>query len=213
METMAKIESCVLMLDIGCVDLILEMFHIFLFVVSGAHPENVLTSMQAIMTCIVDESDDIPERLVSLILASLGREKEEVSLARRRLVMNVVEQCANNLEPYVTISSGDTSTWDEQVDRRTVHEEELTFSSCTEACDDLGVSTPKYDDALTLDESPLETDIISQEVRMTEDQSSTSGIGIEREREHQLGSILMESHTICNYGRHPPAYKPVRCGT
>jgi len=50
LELMAKIESCVLMLEIGCVDLILEMFHIFLFVVSGAHPENVLTSMQAIMT-------------------------------------------------------------------------------------------------------------------------------------------------------------------
>ena len=55
LETMAKIESCVLMLDIGCADLILEMFHIFLFVVSGDHPENVLTSMQVIMNCTLDE--------------------------------------------------------------------------------------------------------------------------------------------------------------
>ena len=61
----------------------------------------------------------------------------------------------------MTISSRDASTWDEQADSRTMHEEELTPSSCTEACDDLGVSTPKYYEALTLDESPLETDIIS----------------------------------------------------
>jgi sister-chromatid-cohesion protein PDS5 len=123
LEILAKIESRVLMLDIGCSDFILEMFHIFLFIVSGDHPEYVLSSMQAIMTCILDESDDIPELLVSLILASLGREKEEISSARCRLAMNVVEQCANKIQLYVIISSGDSITWDEKADSRTVHEE------------------------------------------------------------------------------------------
>jgi sister-chromatid-cohesion protein PDS5 len=42
LETMAKIKSCVVMWDIGCHDLILEMFHIFFSVVSEAHPRNVI---------------------------------------------------------------------------------------------------------------------------------------------------------------------------
>jgi hypothetical protein len=198
LETVAKIESCILMLDIRCVNLILEMFHIFLFVVSGDHPENVSTSMQAIMTCILDESDDIPE-LVSLILASLGREKEEVSSATRRLAMNVVEQCANKLQPCVTISSGDTNTWDEKDDSRTMHEEELISSSYTEGCDDLGVSTPKCNEALTPDESPLETNIISQELHMTEDQSSTTDTREHSYREpQQLAMQLKVSEDMCN---------------
>jgi hypothetical protein len=60
--------------------------------------------------------------------------------------------------------------------------EELTSSSYTEGCDDLGVSTPKCNEALPPDKSPLETDIISQEVHMIEDQSSTTNIG-----EHSYG--------------------------
>jgi sister-chromatid-cohesion protein PDS5 len=64
---MEKIKSCVVMWDIGCHDLILEMFHIFFSVVSEAHPRNVITSMQSIMTLMLDESDDIPKQLVAVI--------------------------------------------------------------------------------------------------------------------------------------------------
>lgn len=101
LETVAKIRSCVMMLDLECDDLILEMFHIFFSVASEALPENLLTSMQTIMTLVLDESEDIPEQLLAVVLASLGREKEDVSPAARRLAMNVMEQCVIKLEPYV----------------------------------------------------------------------------------------------------------------
>lgn len=101
LETVAKIRSCVMMLDLECDDLILEMFHIFFSVASEAHPENLLTSMQTIMTLVLDESEDIPEQLLAVVLASLGRGKEDVSPTARRLAMSVLEQCAIKLEPYV----------------------------------------------------------------------------------------------------------------
>ncbi|KAH9287487.1 hypothetical protein KI387_031604, partial [Taxus chinensis] len=101
LETVARIRSCVVMLDLECDDLIIDMFHIFFFVVSEAHPENVLKSMQFIMTLILDESDNITEQLLAIVLASLGREKGDVSPASRRLGMSVLEKCAITLEPYV----------------------------------------------------------------------------------------------------------------
>ncbi|GLJ16335.1 hypothetical protein SUGI_0276270 [Cryptomeria japonica] len=101
LETVARIRSCVVMLDLECDGLIIEMFHIFFSVVSEAHPENVLKSMQSIMTLILDESDTISEQLLAIVLSSLGREKGDVSPAARRLGMLVLEQCAITLEPYV----------------------------------------------------------------------------------------------------------------
>lgn len=101
LETVARIRSCVVMLDLECDNLIVEMFHIFFAVVSEAHPENVLKSMQSIMTLILDESDTISEQLLNIVLSSLGREKGDVSPAARRLGMLVLEQCAITLEPYV----------------------------------------------------------------------------------------------------------------
>jgi hypothetical protein len=58
----------------------------------------------------------------------------------------------------------DISPWVGQEDSTLGHEEEVASSPCHEVCDDLGVSTPKCDEALPLDDPPLETDIIPQEV-------------------------------------------------
>jgi len=125
LETVAKIRSCVMMLDLECDDLILEMFHIFFSVASEAHPENLLTSMQTIMTLVLDESEDIPEQLFAVVLASLGREKEDVSPAARRLAMNVMEQCAIKLEPYVIhfITSAMSAEEDSQNNLQTTYHE------------------------------------------------------------------------------------------
>jgi hypothetical protein len=59
------------------------------------------------------------------------------------------------------------SPWVGQGDSTLGHEEEVASSPCHEVCDDLGVSTPKCNEALALDDPPLETDII-QEVHITE---------------------------------------------
>ncbi|KAI3870579.1 hypothetical protein MKX03_022772 [Papaver bracteatum] len=112
LETLAKYRSCVVMLDLECDDLVNEMFSTFFAVASDNHSESVLTSMQTIMVLLLDESEDIPENLLIILLSVLGRGNSDVSAAARRVGMKVIELCAVKLEPcikqlLVPLMSGD----------------------------------------------------------------------------------------------------------
>ncbi|RZC50995.1 hypothetical protein C5167_019417 [Papaver somniferum] len=101
LETLAKYRSCVVMLDLECDDLVNEMFSTFFAVASDDHSESVLTSMQTIMVLLLDESEDIPENLLIILLSVLGRGNSDVSTAARRVGMKVIELCAVKLEPCI----------------------------------------------------------------------------------------------------------------
>jgi sister-chromatid-cohesion protein PDS5 len=45
------------------------------------HPESVLSSMQNIMGVLLEESEDVPENLLSSLLSTLGREKSVSTFA------------------------------------------------------------------------------------------------------------------------------------
>ncbi|XP_047980009.1 sister chromatid cohesion protein PDS5 homolog A-like isoform X1 [Salvia hispanica] len=113
LETLARYRSCVVMLDLECDDLIRDMFSTFFTVARDDHPENVFTSMRTIMEVLIEESEDVPENLLLTLLSVLGGENEDVTMAARRLAMNVVERCAEKLEPsikhfFVSSMSGDS---------------------------------------------------------------------------------------------------------
>ncbi|KAL5574829.1 hypothetical protein UlMin_016528 [Ulmus minor] len=115
LETVAKYRSCVVMLDLECDDLVKEMFNTFFSVASDEHPESVLSSMQTIMVVLLEESEDIQEDLLFSILSVLGRNKKDVTMAARKLAMNVIEQCAGKLEAdikqfLISSMSGDSKT-------------------------------------------------------------------------------------------------------
>ncbi|KAG8649135.1 hypothetical protein MANES_08G068700v8 [Manihot esculenta] len=121
LETLAKYRSCVVMLDLECDDLVNKMFSTFFAVASDNHQESVLTSMQTIMVLLIEESEDVREDLLLVILSVLGRNKSDVSSAARRLAMNVIEQCAGKLEPgikqfLVSSISGDNRSENCQID-------------------------------------------------------------------------------------------------
>ncbi|XP_043688840.1 sister chromatid cohesion protein PDS5 homolog A-B isoform X2 [Telopea speciosissima] len=121
LETLARYRSCVVMLDLECDDLVNEMFSTFFAVASDDHPESVLTSMQKIMVLLIEESEDVQENLLLDLLSVLGREKSDVSMAARRLAMNVIEHCAGKLEPgikqfLISSMSGDKSSMSSQLD-------------------------------------------------------------------------------------------------
>lgn len=101
LETLARYRSCVVMLDLECDDLINEMFQNFLNVVRDEHQDSILTSMQTIMVVLIEESEDIREDLLHIILSVLGRHKKDVSIAGRGLAMKVIEQCSGKLEPSI----------------------------------------------------------------------------------------------------------------
>ncbi|KAL2339290.1 hypothetical protein Fmac_013736 [Flemingia macrophylla] len=101
LETLARYRSCVVMLDLECYDLVNEMFTTFFVVARDDHPESVLSSMQTIMVVLLEESEDVREDLLSILLSKLGREKKGVNMAARRLAMSVIQQCVGKLEPSI----------------------------------------------------------------------------------------------------------------
>ncbi|XP_072971563.1 sister chromatid cohesion protein PDS5 homolog C-like isoform X2 [Typha angustifolia] len=96
LETVAKVRSCVVMLDLECDDLILDMFRHFLKTISLNHPENVFSSMETIMTLVIEESEDISPNLVSCLLDSVEKGNKLSSL---RLAEKVICNCAVKLKP------------------------------------------------------------------------------------------------------------------
>lgn len=99
LETVAKVRSCVVMLDLECDALIIEMFQHFLNAIRDDHPENVFTSMETIMTLVLEESEDIPTELLSPILASIKKDNQEVLPIAQKLGEKVFENCASKLKP------------------------------------------------------------------------------------------------------------------
>ncbi|KAA3478562.1 Sister chromatid cohesion PDS5 B [Gossypium australe] len=121
LETLAKYRSCVVMLDLECDDLVNEMFSTFFSVVRDDHPESVLSSMQTIMIVVLEESEDVRDDLLLVILSALGRNKSGVTQAARRLAMNVIEQCSEKLEAgikqiLISVMSGDNQLIKSEID-------------------------------------------------------------------------------------------------
>ncbi|XP_057415482.1 sister chromatid cohesion protein PDS5 homolog A-like isoform X2 [Lotus japonicus] len=121
LETLARYRSCVVMLDLECDDLVTEMFSTFFAVARDDHRESVLSSMQTIMVVLLEESEDVPDELLSILLSTLGREKKGVTKAARTLAMNVIQQCVGKLEPNIkqfllSLMSGDRKLVDSEVE-------------------------------------------------------------------------------------------------
>ncbi|KAL5709136.1 Sister chromatid cohesion protein PDS5 A [Ranunculus cassubicifolius] len=101
------------------------MFTTFFAIASDYQPDNVLTSMQTIMILLIEESDDIEESLLHIILNVLGRAKSDVSMAARRLAMNIIGHCAGKLESsikqfLISCMSGDNIGLNMQLDHHEV---------------------------------------------------------------------------------------------
>ncbi|XP_022724566.1 uncharacterized protein LOC111281182 isoform X4 [Durio zibethinus] len=76
LDTFARVRLCLVMLDLECEELIIEMFQQFLKKLRSNHPHTVFLSMESIMTLVLDESDGISWGLLSPLLASVMRENQ-----------------------------------------------------------------------------------------------------------------------------------------
>uniref|UniRef100_A0A2N9G7Z4 TATA-binding protein interacting (TIP20) domain-containing protein n=1 Tax=Fagus sylvatica TaxID=28930 RepID=A0A2N9G7Z4_FAGSY len=101
LETVAKVRSCVVMLDLECETLILEMFQNLLKSIRDYHPENVFSSMETIMTLVLQESDDISLELLTPILASVKRNNGKILPITWKLAERVLENSSTKLKPYL----------------------------------------------------------------------------------------------------------------
>ncbi|KAK8950002.1 hypothetical protein KSP40_PGU002669 [Platanthera guangdongensis] len=101
LETVAKVRSCVLMLDLECDDLILEMFHHFLNTIRLKHSYTVFSSMETVMTLVIEESENISAKLLSCLLDQLRVDKKNIIPPAKKLAEKVLANCALKLKPYM----------------------------------------------------------------------------------------------------------------
>ncbi|KAF3331980.1 sister chromatid cohesion protein PDS5 A [Carex littledalei] len=98
-ENAATLKCYVILLDIGCEDLVLELFKTFFFVLSQGHQNNVFYAMLSIMTQLLDEK--ISQPLVDVILRNLVREGKGKPYELASLVVKYFE---DKLEPFIRSS-------------------------------------------------------------------------------------------------------------
>jgi sister-chromatid-cohesion protein PDS5 len=76
LETVAKVRSCVVMLDLDCDDLITEMFEIFFTTISDKHPEPVFLAMRNVLSLVINEGEEVSSQILEVILNNLLSQKE-----------------------------------------------------------------------------------------------------------------------------------------
>ncbi|KAK4415417.1 hypothetical protein Salat_2649100 [Sesamum alatum] len=101
LETVAKVRSCVIMLDLECDQMIIEMFQHFLKSIRVYHAEVIFASMETIMTLVLEESEEISPDLLNPILATLKRNNEAAMPIAKKLAERVIQNSADKLRPYL----------------------------------------------------------------------------------------------------------------
>ncbi|KAG6772269.1 hypothetical protein POTOM_023671 [Populus tomentosa] len=101
LEKFANVRSCVLMVDLQCYSLIMEMFKHFLTNIREHHPDIVYSSMGLIMIIILDEIKEIPLEIVNLLLDCIRNRNQDVLPIAQKLGERIFENCGSKLAPYV----------------------------------------------------------------------------------------------------------------
>ncbi|XP_062219622.1 sister chromatid cohesion protein PDS5 homolog C-like isoform X3 [Phragmites australis] len=99
LDTVAKVRSCVVMLDLECDDLIRDMFHHFVRTVSSEHSEAVISCMETIMKLVIEESEDVQPQIASCLLENVRKEEKESSSPPFVLAEKVIGMCREKLKP------------------------------------------------------------------------------------------------------------------
>ncbi|XP_013603180.1 PREDICTED: trichohyalin-like isoform X2 [Brassica oleracea var. oleracea] len=112
LDTIAKVRSSLVMLDLECDDLVLEMFRHFLKItrLSPDCPQTVLLSMETIMVTVIDESEEVSMDLLEILLGPLKKDSLDVSPVASRLVEKVLISCACKLRPDINEALKSTGT-------------------------------------------------------------------------------------------------------
>ncbi|KAL8238921.1 hypothetical protein R6Q59_015488 [Mikania micrantha] len=101
LETVSKVRSCVIMLDLECDELIVKMFEHFLKSVRDYHIDSIFSSMENIMVLVLEESEEIPVEMLKPLLARVKKDQAEVFPVAQKLVEGVFLKSADKIKPYL----------------------------------------------------------------------------------------------------------------
>ncbi|GLJ23322.1 hypothetical protein SUGI_0441250 [Cryptomeria japonica] len=101
LETMTRVRSFMMVIDLKCNDTILQMFQCLLTEIRKHYPNNVRVFMQIIMSIILDEDDDICKKLQSNLLP-IWRKKKAISPIAYELCKNLVKHKIEKFKELLT---------------------------------------------------------------------------------------------------------------
>ncbi|KAI7747181.1 hypothetical protein M8C21_010665 [Ambrosia artemisiifolia] len=99
LDSVSKVRSCVIMLDLECDDLIVKLFEHFLNSVRDHHVGDIFSLMVNIMALVLEESEDISLDLLKPLLASVKNNSEGVLPVARKLGEAVFKKSADKIRP------------------------------------------------------------------------------------------------------------------
>ncbi|KAJ1279943.1 hypothetical protein BS78_04G194200 [Paspalum vaginatum] len=155
LDTVAKVRSCVVMLDLECDDLINDMFHHFLKTVSPGHSEAVVSCMETIMKLVIEESEDVQPQIASCLLQNVRKEEKESSSPSFELAEKVIGMCREKLKPVFLQSLKGTSLNEYS---------QIVASVCVEGSDDREDKNADPSAKDTVDDGKLSERTISDEL-------------------------------------------------
>ncbi|XP_066322022.1 sister chromatid cohesion protein PDS5 homolog C-like isoform X2 [Miscanthus floridulus] len=202
LDTVAKVRSCVVMLDLECDDLINDMFHHFLRTVNSGHSEAVISCMETIMRLVIEESEDVQPQIASCLLQNVRKEEKESSSPSFELAEKVIDTCREKLKPVFLQSLKGTSLSEYS---------QIVASVCEEVSDDRednnadpsgkdAVDDGKLSERTISDELPQESSKAEQDVSRPE-QDGTSMNG-------NTGTAISSGTTTPDTGAESNAAKP-----
>ncbi|KAL8539683.1 hypothetical protein ACS0TY_001335 [Phlomoides rotata] len=109
-ETVAKLRFGLVMLDIGCEDLVIKMFKSFFSVVRENHPQSLISSILSIITSILEEKAEVDidsverstfQSLLDMVLENIIKGREDVASASFQLAVSVVQICGEKVESCI----------------------------------------------------------------------------------------------------------------
>ncbi|KAH6781962.1 hypothetical protein C2S52_001230 [Perilla frutescens var. hirtella] len=100
-ETIAKVRSSMMLLDIDTDELVVDMFQLFLINIGSNHPSDVFKHMEMIMTLVIEESEEISFELLRPLLASVKMKNKDISPVSWELGKKVFENCETKLQCYL----------------------------------------------------------------------------------------------------------------
>ncbi|URE11977.1 hypothetical protein MUK42_22001 [Musa troglodytarum] len=157
LETVAKVRLCVVMLDLECDTLILEMFRHFLKAIRPYHSEKIFSSMETIMTLVLEESEDISSELILCLLDSVKTDNQNILPVVRRLGEKVISNCSGKLKPYLLEFSQSVGT---PLNRYS----KVVASICQEHLDGVEQNDANASDEIMVDDSKQSERTVSDEL-------------------------------------------------
>ncbi|XP_042034106.1 uncharacterized protein LOC121780576 isoform X1 [Salvia splendens] len=100
-ETVAKVRSSLILLDVDTDGLVVEMFRLFLNKIGSKNSSDVFKYMEMIMTMVIEESDEISFDLLRPLLASVKMKNRDILPISWELGNKVFENCATKLQRYL----------------------------------------------------------------------------------------------------------------